>query len=74
MWTRPRNLSLWAVLSLLGALGAARLVASRLYEISPTDPLVFGAVTFLLTAAILFSILVPAWRAARVNPIDVFAD
>jgi ABC-type antimicrobial peptide transport system permease subunit len=50
------------------ALGGARLVASQLYEVAPSDPaaVLLGVVT--LCAAALVAGYLPARRAARVNP------
>ena len=50
------------------ALYAGKWVAPLLFQVKPTDPLVFfGVVAVLLTAATLAS-LIPALRAARVDP------
>ena len=57
------------LLGLLGALGAARLLASELYEVRASDPLVLAvAATTILTTAMLACWL-PAWRAARRDPL-----
>jgi putative ABC transport system permease protein len=40
-----------------------------LFELSPTDPLKFGAVFVLLTAVALLASYLPARRAARVDPV-----
>jgi predicted permease len=57
------------VIALPAAWAAGRYVASQLYEVRPTDPatLVIAIVTLIAVAAA--AGLVPAWRAARVNPI-----
>jgi predicted permease len=52
------------------ALAAGRLVAALLYGIQPSDPVaIVGASSILLASAILAT-LVPAWRAAKANPVD----
>jgi putative ABC transport system permease protein len=50
------------------AFAAGRFVASLLYEVSPTNPLVYSgvALTLILVAGIAGS--VPAWRVARIDP------
>jgi predicted permease len=52
----------------VAALG--RLVESQLFGVSPTNPAVIAAATLLLGSASLAAALVPAWRAARLNPVD----
>ena len=49
-------------------LGLARLMASALTGVSPSDPLTFTLVPLLLAAIGLVATAVPAWRAARVDP------
>jgi predicted permease len=53
---------------LLAAWGAARLVASLLYGISPHDPLAYAAVAAALLIASVLAAWMPALRAARVDP------
>jgi ABC-type antimicrobial peptide transport system permease subunit len=51
------------------ALGASRLVSSLLYGIAPHDAISYaGAAAVLLLAAVAAGLL-PAWRAARVDPV-----
>jgi predicted permease len=50
------------------AFSAARFVAPLLYQTSPRDPAVFGAVGALLNAVAAVACLIPAWRVARVDP------
>jgi putative ABC transport system permease protein len=54
----------------IAALWIGRLIASLLFEVSPTDPVAFATASAALTAAALLACLVPARRATLVNPID----
>jgi predicted permease len=53
---------------LAATLGAAQLVASRLYGLSTWDPLTLVAATGILGVVALIAGYIPAARAARVNP------
>jgi ABC-type antimicrobial peptide transport system permease subunit len=57
-------------LGIVGALVLTRLVASLLFGVTPTDPLTFGAVMFVLTAVAALAGYVPAARAARIEPMS----
>jgi putative ABC transport system permease protein len=52
-----------------GALALTRLLRVLLFEITPTDPLTFGAVAFGLVAVTLIACYVPARRATKVDPL-----
>jgi putative ABC transport system permease protein len=51
------------------AFGASRLLGSLLYEIGPSDPLVFTVVPLAVGAAALLAAALPARRAARIEPV-----
>lgn len=51
------------------ALGVSRALASMLYGVAAVDPLVFGGITALLILVALVASLVPAARAARLDPV-----
>jgi ABC-type antimicrobial peptide transport system permease subunit len=53
---------------LVGALGLTQLLRGALYGVSPTDPLVLGALLLILPAVALAAAFLPALRAARLNP------
>ncbi len=58
-------------IGLAGAWLAARLLQSMVVETSVHDPLTLSAITLLLGAAVLVACLLPARRAAKVNPVEV---
>ena len=60
--------ALGVLLGVVASLGATRLMGSLLYEVSATDPLVFGSVCALLMLVALGACLAPARRASRVDP------
>lgn len=51
------------------ALVAGRAVAALLYGIGPRDPVTLAAVAALLMLVVVLASLVPAWRAARADPV-----
>ena len=56
------------LVGLAGAVGVAQLLASELYQVHGSDPLVIaGTAATVLTVAIL-ACSVPAWRASRLHP------
>ena len=57
-------------IGLVGALAAARVMRSLLFEVSPSDPLVLALVALVLLAIALVASLAPARRAAGVNPVE----
>ncbi|HEY2014910.1 MAG TPA: ABC transporter permease [Bryobacteraceae bacterium] len=54
----------------VAALAVGRYLASLLFEISPRDPLAFGAACTVLLLVSAAACLIPARRATRVNPIE----
>lgn len=59
---------------LLAAVALGRYLRSLLYEVSPTDPLAFGAMATLLFAIAMVASYVPARRAARSDPTDALRN
>jgi macrolide transport system ATP-binding/permease protein len=56
------------VLGALAALGFTRLLGDMLYKVSPRDPLAFGSALLVMLIAALVACFLPAWRAARTDP------
>ncbi len=50
----------------------AKLLVIILFEVSPTDPLIYGAIVLILTVTGLAASVVPARRASRVDPMVAF--
>ena len=47
----------------------SRVLSTMLFEVSPRDPVTFAAVAAVLACACLLGCWIPAWRAARTNPL-----
>ena len=58
------------VIGIVAALALGKLVASLLYGVTAHDPVVLGAVAAVLVIVAIAACLVPAWRAARVDPME----
>ena len=56
-------------LGIAGAIAAARLLSSELYQVRGTDPLVFAGTITAVVMVGLVACWMPAWRATRFNPI-----
>ncbi len=57
-------------IGVIGALVASRALSSFLYGVQPRDPATVIAVGALLAVVAIFASLPPAWRAARIDPIE----
>jgi predicted permease len=54
---------------LILAFGLTRLIASQLYDTTPTDPLTMASASALLFGVALLASFIPAWRATRIDPV-----
>ncbi|MGH9582042.1 MAG: FtsX-like permease family protein [Bryobacteraceae bacterium] len=52
----------------------ARLAASQLFQVSPWDPQTFILTTCVLALTGLIAVFIPAWRAARVDPLTALRN
>jgi predicted permease len=58
------------VIGLVGAIILSRYIKTQLYEVSPTDPRAYVAVSLVLLAVAALASYLPARRAAKINPIE----
>lgn len=65
-----RLTTLGVVVGAIAALLLTRLMGNLLYKVSPQDPLAFISAFIVLTAVALVACFLPAWRAARVDPVQ----
>jgi len=56
------------------ALATTRLMGDLLYQVSPRDPLTFGAASLLMMAVSSAACLHPAWRVARIDPVRALKE
>jgi ABC-type antimicrobial peptide transport system permease subunit len=66
MWSGLRLV----LLGVAGALALQRFVVSLLYQVEPTDPATFVGLSALLLVTSVFASLLPARRAAAVDPVE----
>ena len=64
-----RVIGIGALVGIVAAVGAARLIAARLYGVGATDITTIAAATILLLVVGALAAIVPARRAARLDPI-----
>jgi hypothetical protein len=57
------------VVGLMASLALARLTEGMLFQVRPTEPMVYLAVSLVLALVVLAASAVPAWRAATVDPV-----
>ena len=61
-------IAIGTMLGVGGAFFATRVIKSFLFDTAPTDPLTLGAVAMIIAATGSIAALVPAMRAARIDP------
>jgi putative ABC transport system permease protein len=62
------------VVGAAGAVGLRRAIESQLFGVSATDPFVLATVTGLLAASAVLACMLPARRAARIDPVIALAE
>ena len=70
MWLTVTGLAL----GLLGSMALSRTVRLFLYETSPFDPTVYAVVSILLLGVTVAAVLMPARRAARIDPMAALRE
>jgi ABC-type antimicrobial peptide transport system permease subunit len=60
-----------AAIGLVVAYLSGRIVSSRLYDVRASDPMVLGAAAALVVGIALLATVIPAYRAARLDPARV---
>src|SRR5581483_10503 len=55
-------------IGLVLAILVSTLIAGMLYGVNSTDPITFGGISVLLSAVAIIASAIPAWRAAKVDP------
>ncbi|HTV01827.1 MAG TPA: ADOP family duplicated permease, partial [Luteitalea sp.] len=58
------------VLGVLGAIVVARLLATELYDVGASDPLVLATTAMTIATAAVLACWIPAWRATREDPLE----
>ena len=64
-----RTAAVGIALGIAGALALQRVIASQLFGVSATDPVVFAGVAAFMSAVVFLAALLPARWATRVNPL-----
>jgi len=63
-----RLVSVGLVIGLLGALALTRVLARMIFGLSAATPIVFAGAAVTLSAVALAAMVLPAWRASRIDP------
>jgi ABC-type antimicrobial peptide transport system permease subunit len=65
-----KQLAIGLPLGLAGAYGVSSLLSNALFNVTPANPLTFIAIPILLAITIILACMLPAHRAALLNPVD----
>jgi ABC-type antimicrobial peptide transport system permease subunit len=69
-WDGARLAAIGVAIGIASTIGLTRLMRELLFDVSPTDPVVISAVCVLLIVAALAACLLPARRAASIDPVQ----
>ena len=69
-----RLVSVGVLTGLIAGAVVGRVAATQLFEVSPFDPATFTITAVVLMLAALLATFIPAWRAARVDPITALRN
>jgi predicted permease len=61
-------------IGIAGASGAGKLLQNVVYGVSAWDPVTLAGVSIVLTGVAIAAAVVPAWRAARLDPVSALRD
>jgi len=67
-----RMIATGAIVGMLLAGFAGRLMSAFLFGVDPLDPLTFVSVPLMILLTAVIAAAAPAWRASRINPVDAF--
>jgi putative ABC transport system permease protein len=62
------------VIGLAASLGLTRVIATLLFNVTPTDPFTLASVAAVIALVAAAACIIPAWRATRVDPLTVLRD
>jgi predicted permease len=71
LWTGLQLGTVGAGIGLIVFLGVSRLMVPLLYGVEASDPVAFSAAFAIVLALTLLASVIPAWRAARTEPLSV---
>ena len=65
---------LGVLIGLIASAGLTRVIATMLFNVTPTDPITLVAVAGIMSFVAALACIIPAWRATRVDPLIVLRE